>query len=74
MSVNIEVTISCDGDLDLIPDDPDINCVMQQEEVCMNRTATEARKQCKQYGWMHFKGKDYCPVCWKLYKENRTKE
>lgn len=71
MSVNIEVTISCDGDLDLIPDDGETYCVMQQEEVCMNRTAGEARKQCKQYKWMYYQGKDYCPVCWKLFKQNR---
>ncbi len=72
MSVNIEVTISCDGDFWSDYDHANAEgCVHQQPEVCMNRTATEARKQCKEYGWMHYKGRDYCPVCWKIFKQKK---
>ena len=38
-----------------------------------SRTAKVARQECKRFGWVRMKGKDYCPSCAPKYKPIKSR-
>jgi len=55
MTYSKDIYLYCDGD----SDDCEVNYGVQIRFT----TATKARKNAKQDGWVYLNGEDYCPEC-----------